>query len=426
MNIQSSLEFLLLLSAIAALSAGTIAFFGKGIAANKEAVAAFSSMPVNLSVLNASNPNDPKISIYVPLNSTLLSKNTIQIDAYGCSSGLAKITLNSSGVDFSRPNATVKLEGLEMLSLGFEPISQGADRISIGYNVSCPNASLSSTEIFNTYAAPAQAGGTGGQAFAYIKRLNESVIYQASTSPVSTISTWSLCTIKNIWTGAIYTEPGQCGTANSWDYMVFNGGCLSPYWSYSQTYCMAPESTAYSITAPDQYNYTERYSISLSVYTSAGVIHANLSSGGNRSIAVMNGIPIGNATVAEISQSGYPPGPEVVGVNGSWTANQTWYSAYEQAKNAAYSALGFYNASSVSGATQSSIEEAVASFNGAESRLVNSLAPAKEQECSIIGDSFACAAAYPFSYVIDLDIRNVGIGNSSIPYQGSMIDIRSS
>ena len=235
MRIQSSLEFLLLLSVIAVLCLSTLAFYGKGMAIQKEAL---NGIQVNSSIQYQQNlppAEDPQLSVYVPLNSTLLSDNEFEIIAYGCTGGNATLAFSSKTTAFSHNSISLQIRNITTAEVQFEPFSQGLDIIGINYSLACRNESLSSSKFFNTYAS---VGGIqqGGQSFAHIRRNDESLSYKTYSSQVVSLSESNHCTIRDVWTGSIYPVSGQCGALNAWGYNIFDGNCLYPYWSYSRSY----------------------------------------------------------------------------------------------------------------------------------------------------------------------------------------------
>lgn len=418
MRAQTSLEFLLVLSIVSVLGLSAVAFYAKGMSLNSEAVSTIATPPANSTAGNLTPAENPQVSVYVPLNSTLFSENEAVVDAYGCSSGEMRIEPHSGTVAFPYANASANVSSIAIINLGFEPTEAGLNVIGINYSISCPGKNISSSGSFNTYAT--SHGQEGTQASAYIVRRNESVVYAAATSQVIALQQFNHCTITDFWTGRVYTVGGQCGTESAWDFMSFDGSCLAPYWSYSRTYCVVPVSAGYNISAPNPYNYTEGYNISLVVSTSAGILRSNLSSGEESSEVLLGGIAVGNATVVGVESDEPSPEAEITNQSGGWIANESQYEAYQQAYNNLYSTLGFYNTSGYS----SQVGEAAAAFEDASGRMIGSMTPVPQDSCTLSGGRFFCPAIQPLSYTIDLSLsRNLNVQNTTIDYQGSGINI---
>ena len=424
MKAQTSLEFLLILSAVAALGLATVTFYGKGISADKRAMYAFGANDPAQAAVGQAPASDPGFSVYIPINSETMESNPLQADAYGCMNGSVSMELSSTSAVFSRTNVSEKVNGVSIIRDSFEPTVPGLGTVTVRYNVSCSGSSISSSRTLYTYATVPSLQ-SAGQYAAYIDRTNESVAYGLEEVPIATMVLSNHCTITDIWTGRIYTVPGQCGTANAWDYMVFDPGCLSPYWAYMRTYCIAPSATGYYYAGPDQHNPTYRYSISLEVDTGAGVMRANLSSGANKSRVEIGGVPVGNATVISVGGGPYAFTGEIRNNSNEWEVNDSWYSAYMQAKDSLYPLLSFYNSSGVSGSTQSAIAESITAFNTSSRNLLLTK-KASGGVCSVSNSSYVCRAASPLSYIIDITVpSSMGIQNASVYYEGSVINIAS-
>lgn len=421
MKSQSSLEFLLILSVISVLGLSVLVFYGKGIVLDKEALNGVQAPPITGNSDNLTPASDPQIAIYIPLNSSLLSESNFEIEIYGCDEGTAAISLSSNTVVFSYSNVSAQVRNISIIGGEFEPVAEGLSSIKVDYSITCQNRSISSSRSFDTYAAGAVEQGS--QIFAQIHRNSESLGYGNSSTQVMELSESDHCTITDIWTGAIYTVGGQCGTANAWDYIIFDGSCgVPPYWSYSRAYCIVPATTGYSISIDNQDDYTPIYNISLRIYTDVGILEANLSDKSPEARITLDGLAVGNATVISVDSDPSEQIPILSNQSGYWAAEQEAYGAYIQADNNLYSTLSFYNSTGVSGPTQSSIQEAVAAFDSSSSKLLGSAAGSEGISCASEDGSLDCPSSYPFSYVINANIYDqLGLQNTTLSYQGSEI-----
>lgn len=418
MRIQTSLEFLLILSIVAILGFGVLLYYGKGIAANKQVLGSFDEQQANQSLGNLSMAADPQLSIYIPLNSTLLSGNIYELDVYGCSNGTLEAFPSSGTVDFSSNAISAGFRNLAVLTEEFEPTKQGTNNIQLDYNLTCSGSAFSSSRSFETYAS--SENQAAGQLSAFILRRNESVIYGSTTGQILGLQQSNHCTITDVWTGSAYTIGGQCGTANAWEYSAFDGSCLQPYWSYSRTYCIVPVPTGYNISTLNQYNFTEAYDILLSVYTPEGMLVASLSDLNRTSDVTMGGAVVGNASVVGISYGGSDSGiEEVWNQSAEWVANDTDYQEYLQDKNNLYSTLSFYNHTGGS----SAIGVAISAYNSSSASLIGSRTT-EAPSCASSGSRYLCAPEYPFSYTIDVNLSSeLGLSNNTVYAQGSEINI---
>ncbi len=418
MRAQASLEFLLILSVIAILAAATVAMYGKAVRANKEAIGSLALKQTGDGTSSNLVLDNPKVSIYLPLNSTLFDSGRFLVDAYGCANGSLSLSPYSKTVVFSGGEINARIRNVTMLSGVYEPVVPGLGKVLFNYSVSCQGRNFSSSDAIYTYSSA--AGWTAGQDSAYISRKNEALSYTAFAQDALSLQESNHCTITDVWTGRPYTVTGQCGTGNSWDYMVFDGSCLAPYWAYSRTYCIVPQPTGYEIVSPGG-NLTAYYNISLDIYFGTGTLQSNLSGGPGLYAVYLGGAVVGNASVAEVDVGGQASVAQISNGSASWPVGSSTYEAYQQARNSLYATLSFYNSSGLSGSTQSAVQEAIAEFDKASKALP---AYGTGGGCSLHGDRYVCSASEPFSYVIDVSLaKGVGIANGTLYYDGSEIRI---
>ena len=431
MNIQSSLEFLLILSAIAALSLGVLSLYGNTLSAGRQLYGAFTS-PNNITNNSASSAEEnPELSAYIPLNSTTLSANPMFMETYGCSNGKAKLILNSGSVAFSNNNFSYNFTGAAIKYLYFDPEHSGQHLLNIDYNITCGKYSKSGNSEYNTYSSFESTQKNESTITAAITYENESISYPFNASNILSINESNHCTEKDVWTGFIYPPSIQCGSINSWDYMVFDGSCESPDWSYSRTYCFAPEDSGYSILIPDTANYSYSYKILVSIKEGENTLLFNLSSTDPSSLILLDGKVIGNATVESVTVSSPVTSPYIQSQWGYSQISTSAYSGYAEAESNAYQTLRFYNSTGVSYSTSSAIQEAVSAADSEEKSLISGVSQynRSNSSCNITGLFYICKPRYPFTYMINLTFYNntyfsIYPGNITLPYYGSIVNLR--
>ena len=148
-KVQSSLEFLLILSAISALSLAALSIYGKEVAYGKTA-ASFIYNGVNSLQSNypANYVDNPGVSVYVPIDSSAYIKNGMQVIAYGCRSGSVLVHLSSTSMVFSENAISGKVNGISIIMDYFEPLSVGIGELNVAYTINCTNTNLSRSDSF--------------------------------------------------------------------------------------------------------------------------------------------------------------------------------------------------------------------------------------------------------------------------------------
>jgi hypothetical protein len=423
MKVQASLEFILITSAIAAISLSAISIYGKDLAVQRTLIGTISN---NLQsdppkVPQPSSADNPQIAVYVPVNSTTYASSSLQVTAYGCTYGTFNITLSSPSVFFAKNRSSAKMFGAAVLSMAFEPLIPGPNPIGVHYDISCGNATESGNESLSTYAADSPGAATGASYSAYISNRSEKVEYSMN-SPASVINLaeWNHCTYVNFW-GAPLSTSSQCGAA-AWDYMVFSEYCYyTAQVSVTSTYCIAPVPTGYETLAIGGAT-GQDYGFLLSLSSPFGVMHATIN-GSGESRLMLDNETVGYVSVAGVSFSGQTQDATLISDgDGYLIANPAALSQYLQAENNLYSTLAYYNSTSVDGSTQSSIEQAVSSFSSASESLRSS--ESGGAPCNVSGDTYVCDSSAPFSYVINVNMsRGVLAENQTLYYLGSEINL---
>ena len=424
---QTSLEFLLIASVLLLVSLSALYLYGKDLAVNKTVLSKINYSGEEPIISNISQLTDPRVEIYVPLNSSVSSHDLLQAILYGCSNGTAHLSFSSPTISFSYNNISVQVHNITLLSNQFLPVL-GLNRVNASYSMACGNKSIESTLYLNTYASSSTGLGANNGEYAYLSTSNESVSYQiGSQIPVYTISQSNHCTITNYWSGGSTWPPAaQCGNSNTWDYIVSWVTCgISPYYSYSRSFCMFPAKTEYNLSTVTP-NYSMTYHLYLEIYTPSGLLQSNLSNSDTNSPLYLNGRVIGNATIKETQADLPPEYAELITYNNTYSeVNQTDYNIYSQAKNNLYPTLAYYNGSSVSGDIQSAIQEGIVAFNNSARAMMASLGGAPQPGCRMANNTYTCKSTYPLSYMINASVSQPsGIENATLYYESSVINLK--
>ncbi len=426
-KLQTSLEFLIILAIVSALSLSAILLYKNVAAGSKSVLYGINALKIN-GTLNETvlmnSGEDPRISIYFPINSTLDSKNTMQIDAYGCSNGLALYLLSSNSIAFSNQNMTAAISGISVINETFEPFSEGSDSAILHYAINCTNAIISGTYSLETYSTSAKpsSGSAPQQYYALISSRNESIIYPINdTENIANMTQFNHCSYVSFF-GVTNPVSSQCGTPNAYDYIMFDEGCLAPEYPYSRAYCIVPSQSKYGIIS----GYGQpKYSFSLSISTNLGVLNSSFFNSNASDVYLGNEV-VGKALItnfySESSQT-----PQSIISNGSTyeLANYSAYTQFEQDKNALYSMLAYYNGSAISGDIQSGIRQSLFAFSKSARTLIGAFGPESSQErCGLTGAYYTCKANVPFTYNIYVN-TTMPLINQTLSYSGSVIRLTS-
>jgi len=138
MKLQASLEFLLTLSIIGVLIAGVIAIYGSSISHQKMLIGNLlknESQPYTAEATNTSA--DFGYIIYMPLNSTIGSKSSMQVVFYGCSNGSASLSAVSNSIMLQTSTEKIQISNIGIANIAFEPIVSGVDTVQLKYTALC-------------------------------------------------------------------------------------------------------------------------------------------------------------------------------------------------------------------------------------------------------------------------------------------------
>lgn len=430
MRLQTALEFIVLLSAVAAFSIAAVGAYLRTIPPQ----GAYNSTltyqpPTAVPQLNYT----PYIRAYLSNITYENASNNIEIISYSPYNYSISGNVISEGAAVTEGSWSENGSGLMDRNAYLIPNVVGSINVEINITIISQNLTYQRSLVLETYATTDASTGENlthpKTLYASIIRNNESVLYQPEDPNQQYSATQrSHCSYENFY----YKPYGlslQCGNAR-WDYYYFSGSCYSGG-TLDAAYCVYLNSTdsSYStfIQAGYLYNITidlqERpggatYTSNLSTLAPSGAIY---SSGRNYGFASSNGVygtgPLQYGTVLGNDTNGF-----------IYLPNQTIYSSYETALNNLESLLGYYNGTDVSDSSFTQIQQAISSFNS-QSSLLSQSKQSPLDGCSAYkngnANGLACTPNSQFQYQnITAIIKNVsGVQNSSQQWYGSTINI---
>ncbi len=425
---QTSLEFLLILGALSALSLSVISLYGKTVFSQSSQISNSLSAVASHTNISYSNMLNQQTDAYLsmPVNSILGQGSDLQIVVSGCSSGTAEINVKSQSLFFAEKNATVEIKGIGVESLQFTPEMPGINEATVSLNITCGNYTMSKSYSLSTFSTSKSSAYNVTGLSALLAASNQSILYDSNPPEnVITLSSQTHCTLVNFY----YRPLGiaaQCGTANAWEYETSDMNCINTaYGSYTQTTCIYPHDTSYSLISPDAQEPHYLFNVSLLVGMPLGEIRSNLSSAKTEAPALLNGVPVGTAKISSVSSENQASGLVVlVNVSTYNSVSASVYDEYTRAVGNLYSTLGYYN-TTLQYSTQ--IAQAIYSYNTAYGLLVNSSTGGINGSCNVTLSGFTCKPAQ-LSYVINLYLygnfsKSSGIQNQTLEYQTSEINL---
>ncbi len=426
LKLQTSLEFIIILACVSVLSLSAILLYGNLFSASRPVFREINSTAFSFgsnALLPVPAVQRPEVSAYMPLNATTNSDSMMQLDAYGCSNGTVQYNISSGSIAFTDWNFSVPVHGISITNDTFEPLYSGEDGAVLHYSINCSGGSASGALSLETYAPSSQPASGGNHSYyvTFYSR-NESILYPLNdTNYINKFIQFNHCTYATLW-GRILSPSSQCNHfSNAYDYMLFNSGCLAPYYSYMQTYCIVPSSSNFSIINGSSEKLSYKFSIGIS--TASGMLSAMFNNS-NSSTVYLGGKAIGNATISSIFEenAGAQQPLEINGTEYSF-ASYSAYSNFEQESSVLFSMLSYYDNSEIGGSTSSSIQQSIYTY----SRDAQSLEESSGQQsghCSIAGKYYICKAPFPFVYSININ-TTYNLQNQTLYYDGSAVTINS-
>lgn len=440
MRLQTSIEFILVLSAIALFSIFVIAQYmhiqttqkaAYGILGNQSSY----SWPGSNVLLSAQN----SISV-VPIVSNLSyvnRSNSLQvIVTYPKSYNLIKINVSST------PNVTVFPQVLnnlsysqfQVLTFSFFPNEEGVLKFQVQAILKSANNATPIIASAYTYAIQQNStrNSSGNNGFvAFLTNRNESVLYPLSKqNGVTTINSWSHCAYHDFW-GNRESEPLQCGMG-TWGFVASDGSC-NVFWAAGRDryYCFSQVSSG-DKTAKLEPQTSFTYNAVLNLRNSTLSLMSDLTSASENSILVDNtgklqGITeVNGVYTAEILPSPYVSYAILNNTQKLSPINYSYYDNYSSARSSLLNTLLVYNGTWVGGDVLNYVQKTVLQTNVYENILL--AAPPAETNCAFYPASdpsfYSCKSVLPFSYNITVSIDNLSKLNQTLQYQGSLIEIR--
>ena len=417
MKIQTSLEFLMIASAIGLLVLSSVIQYG-GMVKNYKAMSA--RLPPNYSI--AYTPTyyqRPYLYASMPMLSVSGYSNRLAISAFGCSNGTIDVRIRSSSIDFSYYNISQSFYNAIMYYDNFSHLSS-LSAANLSYSIGCAGQYYNgSVELSTAY----QPQTPQAQYSAYLSGRNESVTYSQYLQNISYLMQPAHCTYENFFYNP-YPISAQCGSSSAWQYRVFSSICSSNGGSLTQTYCVVPEPSSYQLvfaSSQENYSYSANLTINVGYPLNSKISSKSLSSQIRFGSAV-----VGNASVEGINYSGTPP-TGLISYNGLLvTPNSSYVSDYEQASQSLFSTLSFYNSSTVSPTIASEIAQEVYSYDYYSAKLLNASKESQSpsSRCILSANAIKCPATSPFYYYITANASPYYVrSNQTLEYRGSIIKV---
>ena len=417
MRAQTSMEFLIITGAIAALILFSITQYGKVSAQGmrlENVSPQIISVPPSMPYTQA-----PVFQAYMPPYTSPYAQGDLRLAAYGCMNGTVSVSISSSSIAFSMSAGMQAIYGAWTYSDNFTA-QPGLDHATIRYSIDCGKGLYNGSQSVSTMSS--QAGAATYSAYIYGR--NESVAYNASSQPIDYVSSSSHCTYEDFFYNP-YPIWAQCSTSDAWEYRVYSSSCSSNGGSTTLTACLVPYQSGYSLVSSSTKDPRYLYLANLDI-GGAAQLYSSISSSSASSNVYYLGNAIGTASVANVTDPGLQANYALSSGNGYAYVNSTYLGQYEQAYNTMYGLLSYYNKTSVSYAVESQITQAVSTYNYYEGKLVSAQNASGSIKCRVYGNTMTCPASEPFYYVIDASIPAQYFGpNQTLSYEGSVIRVSS-
>lgn len=435
---QSSIEFVVILSGIVSLVAASAALYMHQASYQKLALESMSNMTVSQGD-TANYTVQPRMYVYASIGNVTHVGSTNPLEVVV---SLPEGSRISSVVALSG-NADIEPEGFYNLSSsgisGFSfkviPMDYGVVNVSVTASATYGNYSMENATTAYSFAVTQRGGnetsntspGSGALSTAISYR-NQSILYGLSNgTDIIGTRTSNHCLYQNFWYKP-YPVSVQCGTGDAWDFWIFDNVCYTQGDLY-RVYCVYPTNSSYKYYGiASRANYS--YNVSLRLYNSSASMEGSLVSGMGAANLTRDGHAYGNAIVASVMGDGPEPytGYAVLS-NGSrfGAVNTGAYDAYSQALGTMRSVLGYYNGTGVSQDQADQIWQALGSYGKAETAFTSS-AYSSVSGCRLLPNgSFARYSCTPYSnldYVINAEVNGTTAANYSSDYYGSVVNIR--
>lgn len=432
MRAQTSIEFLIIMAAVAGMS---VAFIYAYAHAGNQVDSIYGYL--NKTQQANAFPKIDNASLHAEIYAYM--SQAISLDGSGTLEVIAALPRNSSSISITPYSSAFYFYPASISSnytyspyiAYFQAIPKyaGTWNLTVSAVIAADGTSIIKRAYASAYVqgigTPSRNGTAGRAISASLSQGNDSVLYGLShEAGVPKLGETSHCTYLNFWYTPLSFQ-SQCGNA-AWDFSMFSDGCYDAG-STGRTYCVYENPTGYytqNVTSQEGYSYNLALALKYGNATYMSSIgsseqHAELLYGnalaGNVTVSGQAGQPVQSPSLFEVmdsAQSSYP-----VGIGA--------YDTYGQYFSSMEAKLGYYNGSGVGPSEFSSIQQSVSSYNA---YLDSFLGTGAQKGCSVayykgIG-YLSCPAAAPLDFGnITVDIYNSTI-NKSLSVDGSTINVR--
>ena len=434
MKAQTSIEFLMILAAVAGLSATFLYVYGH-VGTQVDAVYGYlnETQQSNYTAIQSNAVAQIEVYAYVPPIAYTGRSSSIEVIA-ALPENVSNMSITPQSQDFSfSPMHVLVNASLSPYIAYFQAVPRFAGNASVEIVARAVEsdgtvAYRSINESAFVYASNASTGtgSNSAHATATISESNESVLYALSRKDnVPKLEETSHCTYLNFWYTPLSFQ-AQCGNA-AWDFSIFSDGCYDAG-STGRTYCVYKEPTgAYTsnITGQGGYLYNLTISLKYGDKTYIAIVNSNRKEAPLRLGSLTEGnVTIGGQIDGQAAQS--PQSMEAMDYNmNQYPIGIGAYDTYEQYSSALDAKLGYYNGSSVESSEFSSIQQSISSYNTYMGRFLNTSAAGS---CNVIeydgGSYLSCPAA------AQLDFTNITVyldnytADETLYADGSTINLR--
>ena len=434
MKAQTTLEFLILLSAAASLSVFAIGIYSNITSAQKPLYKLLVQSPSENQTPNATARGHGSDSIYASIaNITYVNRsNSLDVVITSQSRNINEVYITGNLGVAVMPSGyyNVSTSGMTVLTFSVIPENTGVITLNAVAEFTDSNGIATASAQTETYAVQSGANATmphSPEFTASLARRNESILYGiGSGMQTYTASIWSHCSYLDWWSYGQLPLGAQCGDAN-WYFWLYDENCYYNHGIFYITYCvkMNPTGTTVSsIRAAQSYS----YNVSLLLSNSTEHLSASLNDLKNASsLAGPDGRIYGNAAVSSVSGIGPQPYSNYMVLNTSGTmkaVNMSYYDNYIQYLNTLTSFMNYVNGT---GGDPGAAAQYISYLNAETANFI--AAPsASTQQCRIARHGnrsyYSCSPVSGLYYTINASINSSSNLNQSMAVQGSTVNLR--
>ncbi|MGC8669835.1 MAG: hypothetical protein ACP5TL_01625 [Candidatus Micrarchaeia archaeon] len=428
MKVQTTLEFIILLAAVASFSTVLLSIYSGFVKGQKSTFSVLS---------NSLNEKQGNASIYIKPSSPFfvdaIIQNTTYVGIESTMQGVLYIPQNATVLILKASSSNAAVEpseyhnissGIYVLPFKVIPLKPGQIILNLTAIVDYPNAQHVNNVYALTYATMPNGTSGASDILISIDRIYESTNYGLNMlGNIQNISVSSHCSYVNIWGNELPLKE-ECGNTASWYLWVGSWYCtwLQGSQSDTLTYCFYSHSsndTVYSIDT----NSTYSYNITLDLHEGNLSLSANLSNGSTKAPLESDNVAYGSASISNVSGLSYNPGHGyfVIGKpEGKCVVNASTYLLYQQTLLNVQDALAYYNNTSPDSSTLSSLLQKVNALDSEANKLYNTKCTSIEN-CLAGSNTVSCKPLPYLYYVINANI--IGSGTYQTDYEGSTIKV---